>query len=111
MNAGHYLDQRRLAGTVVAQQGHDFAGVDGEVHLRQRPDVAEVTAEATSFQQRCILCQFHLFRRTSELITTAVIMIAPMAPRKAFAGMLNKTRPVRSIPVRVVPMTVPAILP
>ena len=44
VDAGEDLDQRRLAGAVVADQRHDLAGVDVEVDVGQRRDRAEVLA-------------------------------------------------------------------
>ena len=41
VDAGDALDQRRLAGAVVADERHDLAGGDVEVHLVQRLDRAE----------------------------------------------------------------------
>src|SRR5262249_44645396 len=38
--SGHDLDQRRLAGAVVAEQAHDLAIPDGEGHVVERHDFA-----------------------------------------------------------------------
>jgi hypothetical protein len=40
VQAGHDLDERRLAGTVVTEDAGDLAGVDLEVDALQRIDVA-----------------------------------------------------------------------
>ena len=48
--AGHRLDHRRLAGTVVADQCDDFAGIDVEVRIYQGPDVTEATGKAARFE-------------------------------------------------------------
>ena len=44
MHAGQDLDQRRLAGAVVADQRHDLAGMDVEIDVGQRRDGAELLA-------------------------------------------------------------------
>ena len=46
IDAGDRLDERRLAGAVVADQGDHLAGVDLEVDARERPDGAEALGDA-----------------------------------------------------------------
>src|SRR5215216_4069272 len=46
------LDQRALAGPVVADQGRHLPRVDGEVDAPQRPDAAEALRDAARLQQR-----------------------------------------------------------
>ena len=43
-HAGHNLDQRGLAGAVLAEQRVDLAGAQGEIHLPQRLQRAETFA-------------------------------------------------------------------
>ena len=43
-HAGHHLDQRGLAGAVLAEQRVDLAGPQGEIHLLQRLQCAETFA-------------------------------------------------------------------
>ena len=45
------LDERRLAGTVVADQSDDLPGLDVEIGVVQRADVAEAAREAPRFKQ------------------------------------------------------------
>ena len=46
VHAGEHLDQRRLAGAVVADQGDDLAGMDVEIDVGQRRDGAEILGDA-----------------------------------------------------------------
>ena len=45
-HAGHHLDQRRLAGAVVADQADDLVPADGEIDVAQRLDGAEILLHA-----------------------------------------------------------------
>jgi hypothetical protein len=45
------LQQRGFSGTVRAEQHHDFAGRDVQVHLVQHDDLAVARAEATDVEQ------------------------------------------------------------
>ena len=47
-HAGHHLDQRRLAGAVVADQPDDLVAADGEVDVAQRLDGAEILLTPSS---------------------------------------------------------------
>ena len=49
---GQRLDQRRLAGAVVADHGEDLAGQQLEVGAVQRGDVAVALDQAARFQHR-----------------------------------------------------------
>ena len=51
IDAGQALDQRRLTGAVLAQQGVHFAGAEREVHLVQRLDAGELDLDPPHFQQ------------------------------------------------------------
>ena len=51
MNAGHDLDQRRLAGAVLAEQRVDFAGAHVERHVAQHRDADEGLRNATERNQ------------------------------------------------------------
>ena len=51
VRAGQDLDQGRLAGPVLAQQGMDLAFPDGEADAFQRLDAGEGFADALHFQQ------------------------------------------------------------
>jgi hypothetical protein len=54
MDAGDALDQRRLAGAVVADEGHHLSGVHMEVHLVQGLDRTEVLGDPTQLQNRAV---------------------------------------------------------
>ena len=49
VDAGQHLDQRRLAGAVVAEQAMHLAGIDLDVDVLQRPDRTERDADAAQF--------------------------------------------------------------
>ena len=51
IGAGQDLDQGRLAGPVLAQQGMHLTFPDGEIHPFQRLDTGEGFANALHFQQ------------------------------------------------------------
>ena len=55
MDAGDALDQRRLAGAVVADEGHDLTGPDLELDVRERLDGAEALRDPVKLEQgsRC----------------------------------------------------------
>src|SRR3546814_4604610 len=50
IDSGENLDQRGLAGTVVADQGHDLPGMDLEIDVGQRRDGAEILGNAAQAQ-------------------------------------------------------------
>src|SRR6185312_2786848 len=53
--AGDDLDERRLAGAVVAHQADHLARVNMHVHTMKGPDRAELLADAGEFEdRRCI---------------------------------------------------------
>src|SRR6185312_14160276 len=45
------FDQRRLAGAVLAEQCHDFAGLDGEADIGERLGTAELLGNAMHGEQ------------------------------------------------------------
>ena len=51
-HAGHDLDQRRLAGAVVADQADDLVAADGEIDVAQRLDGAEILLDALEADNR-----------------------------------------------------------
>ena len=53
VGAGEHLDQRRLAGAVLAEQAVHLTGADVEVDAVQRPDAGERLDDAVHLQQRC----------------------------------------------------------
>ena len=52
MHPGEHLDERRLAGAVVADQRDDLAGMDVELDVRQRGDGAELFGNAAQSQDQ-----------------------------------------------------------
>src|SRR6185312_3672280 len=52
MHARKRLDQRRLAGAVVAQQAVHFAGLDDQRNARQGDDGAKMLAQVVDLDQR-----------------------------------------------------------
>ena len=52
MDAGDALDERRLAGAVVADEGDDLTGVDVEVDVGQHLHGAEALVIALQLEQR-----------------------------------------------------------
>src|SRR4051812_13714873 len=52
LHAGERLDERRLAGAVVAAERHDLSRVDGEARAAQRADAPEALDEAAGLEQR-----------------------------------------------------------
>src|SRR5207247_1025897 len=52
MHAGEDLDQRRLAGAVLADQAEDFAAQDVERHLVERAHAGELLAEPAQLDHR-----------------------------------------------------------
>lgn len=52
LNAGHRLDQRRLAGAVVAEESDRLAGIDVEVHLVDGDRAAEALGQLATAQHR-----------------------------------------------------------
>ena len=52
LDAGHDLDERRLAGAVLAQQGMDLAAVEREGHVRERLGRPERPGYVTHLQDR-----------------------------------------------------------
>ena len=52
VDAGHDLDQRRLAGAVLADEGVDRAGVDGELPDRRATHGAEGLGDVAQLEDR-----------------------------------------------------------
>ena len=50
--AGDHLDQRRLAGAVVAHQANDFTGLQRERNIVHRLDGAEMLRDVGEFENR-----------------------------------------------------------
>ena len=89
LGAGEALDQRRLSGTVVADDGEHLAGVELEAHAVEADDPTEGLDEACGLQdrrarlrrrERRVVCDGHL--RTFRIhwsTTTATMMRMPTA--------------------------------
>ena len=52
MDAGHDLDQRRLAGAVLAEQGVNLAGIERERHVLERLGGVEALGDVAHLQDR-----------------------------------------------------------
>ena len=52
VDAGHDLDQRRLAGAVLAEEGVDLAGIERQRHVLQRLGRAESLGDVAHFEDR-----------------------------------------------------------
>ena len=52
LGAGEDLQERRLAGAVLAEQAEHLAGPHVERHVVERGDADEALAEALDFEQR-----------------------------------------------------------
>ena len=52
VDAGEDLDQRRLAGAVVAEEAMDLAGIDLDVDVAERDDRAEMLGDAAELDGR-----------------------------------------------------------
>ena len=98
LDPGDRLDQRRLAGAVVADQGDDLAGVDLEVDVDERLDTAEALADAGGTEQGL---RTHSFGIAEVLPTKCRTRGAGGHPCRAAAGTWVSPRggPVWSPPV------------
>ena len=69
VHAGEHLDQGRLAGAVLADQGVHLAGVGGEVHAGQGMHAGEALVDVPDGQDRVAGrgCQQFLFRGRARL--------------------------------------------
>ena len=52
VGAGKDLDQRRFAGAVLAHDGVDFAGLDGQLRVDERLHAGEVLGDAAHLEKR-----------------------------------------------------------
>ena len=59
VDAGHDLDERRLAGAVVADQGDDLTGVHVDRDILERLHGAETLADARHREHGCCCCGSH----------------------------------------------------
>ena len=51
---GHALEQRGLAGAVLADHGVDLAGAHAQVHVRQRRHAVKALGDAAHFEDRVV---------------------------------------------------------
>ena len=75
MNAGHDLDQRRLAGAVLAEQRVDLAGAHVERHVAQHRDADEGLRNATERNQWTHLSALPARRSEKILLLSAPSVI------------------------------------
>ena len=77
VGAGEHLDERRLAGAVLAQQAVDLAGPDLQVDAVERPGSRELLHDAAHLQQRRVfrsVCTDHgQERRTTSVAGQAKV--------------------------------------
>ena len=123
VHAADRLDQGRLAGAVVAEQGEHLAGVDVERHAVERDDRVEPLAGIPHLQDRgrrrasrrrstaCRLRNRLSSRPRMTSSSTATTMTAPVAMYCQFGSMPSRLSPLRitamiSAPVRAL-RTVP----
>ena len=84
IDAGHDLDQRRLAGAVVAEQAVHFAGIDVDADIVEREIVAEdcatrfASAHQGSVHQRLCFLRLSAASRIRLLVSTAMTSRPPM---------------------------------
>ena len=78
--AGQHLDQRRLAGAVVAEQADDLALVDVEVDVVERLHAAVELADVLHADEVSAIAQVPAWCRRSSQECSAIMprMIAPM---------------------------------
>src|SRR6185312_17163984 len=79
--AGHRLDHRRLARTVVADQCDDLTRFDVEVRVDQGPDVAEAAGKSTRLENGSHCCHHRLNSSTwlSDLLLPTALGEPPSA--------------------------------
>src|SRR5690606_13245359 len=116
VSARHAFDERRFAGTIVAQQGHDFAWVDIPVNAIDRGQTAETLSESADGQDRRVHRRAtHRTRPTIKSrdwsISTATMTTVPTTMNCQKAWTLSITSPVVSTAIISAPMTVPMIVP
>src|SRR5829696_2503585 len=115
VDAGKDLDQRRLAGSVVAEQAHHLPGVDAHRDVFQCDDAAEVARDVLNLEerrpvgrrglthQRAPIARVRMYRLTRTAMTS-------IAPRTAFSqpgSTPMKTMPCRTMPKISAPKTGP----
>ena len=127
VDAGQHLDQRRLAGAVVAEEAVDLPGADLERDVLDGDDRAEVLRDVARLEQRGGVrggrsgCGLHLLllaqrrpakrRRIQLLRTTATSRSVPSATRYQSALMFANTIPIWAIPRASAPIAAPATDP
>ncbi len=86
VDAGDALDQRRLAGAVVADEGHHLTRPHLEVDVGERMHRAEVLRYAAKLEQRSIGCG-------SRRCAVAAADVVIGAPRVTARGPLDRAAP------------------
>ena len=78
VDAGDALDERRLAGTVVADERHDLAGPHLEVDVGQRLHRAERLREVADLEEWCVAHEWRVLRekrwRRAERASIACVL-------------------------------------
>src|SRR5687768_4475494 len=115
VDAGKDLDQRRLAGSVVAEQAHHLPSVDAHRDIFERDDAPEEARDVLHLEHRSAIggrgrthrrapiARVRMYRLTRTAMTS-------MAPRTAFSqpgSIPMKTMPCRTMPKISAPKTGP----
>src|SRR5690606_37766757 len=110
VHPGQNLDQRRLAGAVVAQQTVDLARVHRHGNVSERDDRAEKLVHAARFDERGHRLSI-AFLRKKLLKMTAVRSIAPRNTMNQSVWTPVKKNPWRAMPKISAPKLAPSIEP
>ena len=114
VDAGDALDQRRLAGAVVAEEAHHLAGVDVEAERADGGEAAEALGDVADGEDRL----GHVggpwrarptMRSRDWSMSTAMMTTAPTTMNCQKASTFSITRPVVSTAMISEPITVPVI--
>src|SRR5690349_23241613 len=108
--AGQRLDQRRLAGAVVANHRQDLAWVEVEIRMVERGDAAEPLHEAAALQDRSWACHAETLR-SHWSIATATMIRKPTANSCHSTSTPDSARPLRNTPTMSAPISVPTMEP
>ena len=85
VDAGQNLDQRRLAGAVLAEQRENLAGLEGHADVRQRFRAAEALEDAADLQQLARVRRSSAVNRSRRRRARQPPSIVPPAKRSALA--------------------------
>ena len=102
--AADRLDQRRLAGAVVADHGEDLAGIEIEVGVVERGDATvaldELAAGEDGFDAHLETLRIHWSSATATMISTPIANCCHSTSRPA-SDTAERNTPTISAPIRV----------